>query len=117
MQVMLAHDPPDSIITDITQGFGNQAAIPARESLRRRFGQLIKNSPFDGLIVDYSAPTALFILLCARSLFPETGDTIITEEVRKFPTPKVKEIGVLSVASELRREEVLRIRKRCADNR
>ena len=27
-------------------------------------------------------------LLCARSLFPETGDTIITEEVRKFPFRK-----------------------------
>jgi hypothetical protein len=26
--------------------------------------------------------------MCARSLFPETGDTIITEEVRKFPTRK-----------------------------
>jgi hypothetical protein len=38
MQVVLAHDPPDSIIiTDITQSFGNQPAIPARESLRRRF--------------------------------------------------------------------------------
>jgi hypothetical protein len=24
--------------------------------------------------------------LCARRLFPETGDTIITEEVRKVPT-------------------------------
>ena len=28
------------------------------------------------------------VLLCARSLFPETGDTIITEEVRKFPSGK-----------------------------
>jgi hypothetical protein len=26
--------------------------------------------------------------LCARSLFPETGNTIITEEVRKIPTRK-----------------------------
>jgi hypothetical protein len=26
--------------------------------------------------------------LCARSLFPETGDTIITEDVRKFPSRK-----------------------------
>ena len=26
--------------------------------------------------------------LCARRLFPETGDTIITEEVRKFPIRK-----------------------------
>ena len=31
---------------------------------------------------------ALFDWLCARSLFPETGDTIITEEVRKFPSRK-----------------------------
>jgi hypothetical protein len=38
MQVVLAHDPPNSIITDITQSFGNQPTIPARESLRRRFG-------------------------------------------------------------------------------
>ncbi len=28
------------------------------------------------------------VLLCARSLFTETGDTIITEEVRKFPSGK-----------------------------
>jgi hypothetical protein len=28
------------------------------------------------------------ISLCGRSLFPETGDTIITEEVRKFPILK-----------------------------
>ena len=28
------------------------------------------------------------IRLCARSLFPETGDTIIAEEVRKFPGGK-----------------------------
>jgi len=28
------------------------------------------------------------IEMCARSLFPETGDTIITEEVRKFPSGK-----------------------------
>ena len=27
-------------------------------------------------------------LLCGRSLFPETGDRIITEEVRKFPIGK-----------------------------
>jgi hypothetical protein len=27
-------------------------------------------------------------IVCARSLFPETGDTIITEEVRKFPSGK-----------------------------
>src|SRR6202049_4586354 len=27
-------------------------------------------------------------VVCARSLFPETGDTIITEEVRKFPSGK-----------------------------
>ena len=26
--------------------------------------------------------------MCGRSLFPETGDTIITEEVRKFPIRK-----------------------------
>jgi hypothetical protein len=26
--------------------------------------------------------------LCVRSLFPETGDAMITEEVRKFPTRK-----------------------------
>jgi|HubBroStandDraft_2_1064218.scaffolds.fasta_scaffold33923_3 hypothetical protein len=26
--------------------------------------------------------------LCGRSLFPETGDTIITEEVRKLPIRK-----------------------------
>jgi hypothetical protein len=38
MQVVLAHDTPDSIIADITQSFGNQPAIPACKSLRRRFG-------------------------------------------------------------------------------
>jgi hypothetical protein len=38
MQVVLAHDTPDSIIADITQRFGHQPAIPARESWRRRFG-------------------------------------------------------------------------------
>jgi hypothetical protein len=38
MQIMLAHNPPDSIITDIAQSFGNQAAIPARESRRRPLG-------------------------------------------------------------------------------
>jgi len=38
MQIMLAQDPPDSIVTDVTQSFGHQPAIPARESLRRRFG-------------------------------------------------------------------------------
>jgi hypothetical protein len=38
MQVVLAHDPPDRIITDITQSFDYQPAIPARESWRRRFG-------------------------------------------------------------------------------
>ena len=27
-------------------------------------------------------------IMCARSLFTETGDTIITEEVRKFPSGK-----------------------------
>ena len=27
-------------------------------------------------------------IVCGRSLFPETGDTIITEEVRKFPIRK-----------------------------
>jgi hypothetical protein len=27
-------------------------------------------------------------IVCARRLFPETGDTIITEEVRKFPIRK-----------------------------
>jgi hypothetical protein len=26
--------------------------------------------------------------VCGRSLFPETGDTIITEEVRKLPIRK-----------------------------
>ena len=30
----------------------------------------------------------LKVNLCGRSLFPETGDTIITEEVRKFPIRK-----------------------------
>jgi hypothetical protein len=44
------------------------------------------------------------------------GDTIITEEVRKFPTRKWKEIGI-ERCERLRRDEVLRIRKRCADNR
>jgi hypothetical protein len=38
MQVVFAHDTPDSIIADITQSFGNQPAIPACKSLRRRFG-------------------------------------------------------------------------------
>jgi hypothetical protein len=33
MQVVLAHHPPDSIITDITQSFGNQTAIPPRKIL------------------------------------------------------------------------------------
>ena len=28
------------------------------------------------------------VSVCARSLFPETGDTIITEDVRKFPSRK-----------------------------
>jgi hypothetical protein len=37
MQVVLAHDPPNSVITDITQSFGYQSAIPACEALRRRF--------------------------------------------------------------------------------
>jgi hypothetical protein len=69
---MLAHDPPDGIITDITQGFGNQSAIPAREPLWRRFGQLIKNSSLDALIVDDSAPTALFILQAWHPQFSET---------------------------------------------
>jgi hypothetical protein len=36
MQIVLAHHPPDSVTTDITQSFGNQPAIPARESFRRR---------------------------------------------------------------------------------
>jgi hypothetical protein len=32
--------------------------------------------------------TYLVHLVCGRSLFPETGDTIIKEEVRKFPIRK-----------------------------
>jgi tetratricopeptide (TPR) repeat protein len=32
--------------------------------------------------------TAGSLSMCGRSLFPETGDTIITEEVRKFPILK-----------------------------
>jgi len=35
----------------------------------------------------------------------------------KVPVPKVKETRGLSVARELHGDEVLRIRKRCADNR
>jgi hypothetical protein len=38
MQVVLAHNPPDSIVTDIAQSLGHQPAIPARESWRRGFG-------------------------------------------------------------------------------
>jgi hypothetical protein len=38
MQVVLAHNPPDSIVTDIAQSLSHQSAIPARESWRRRFG-------------------------------------------------------------------------------
>ena len=30
------------------------------------------------------------LILCARRLFPETGDTIIAEEVRKVPTMSVR---------------------------
>jgi hypothetical protein len=30
MQVVLAHHPPDSIVTDITQSPSHQSAIPAR---------------------------------------------------------------------------------------
>jgi hypothetical protein len=30
----------------------------------------------------------VFLSLCARSLLPETGDTLIAEEVREFPTRK-----------------------------
>jgi hypothetical protein len=36
-------------------------------------------------------------LVCARRLFPETGDTIITEEVRKVPTMSVRKIGLFFV--------------------
>jgi hypothetical protein len=32
MQVVLAHDAPHGIITDITQCCGNQSPVPARES-------------------------------------------------------------------------------------
>jgi hypothetical protein len=32
--------------------------------------------------------------LCARSLFPETGDTIITEDVRKFPSRELTGSGL-----------------------
>ena len=38
MQVVLAHDPPDSVITDIAQSFGNQAAIPSARIPVAAFG-------------------------------------------------------------------------------
>ena len=60
MQVVFAHDTPDSIIADITQSFGNQPAIPAWQILVAALR--LTDREFDALIVFHSAPTALFIL-------------------------------------------------------
>ena len=45
------------------------------------------------LICNHNA-SAKILRVCARRLFPETGDTIITEEVRKVPTMSVRKIGL-----------------------
>ena len=52
----------------------------------------------------------------ARSLFAETDDTIVTKEVRKFRREGEGDRGI-ERCEQLRIDEVLRIRKRSADNR
>ena len=50
--------------------------------------------------------------LFARRLFPETENTIIPEQVRKFPTEKWKRSGFV-VREQLRKEGVLRMEAEC----
>ena len=51
-------------------------------------------------------------MLFARRLFPETENTIIPEQVRKFPTEKWKRSGFV-VREQLRKEGVLRMEAEC----
>jgi len=51
-------------------------------------------------------------LVFARRLFPETENTIIPEQVRKFPIEKWKRSGFV-VREQLRREGVLRMEAEC----
>jgi hypothetical protein len=50
-------------------------------------------------------------IVFARTLLPETEDTIIAEEVKKFPARKWRRWVVVS-CGQLRKDEELRIRKR-----
>jgi hypothetical protein len=53
------------------------------------FFEFGKENGFAGrVIVAAQNGLAHQVFVCVRSLFPETGDAMITEEVRKFPTRK-----------------------------